>query len=102
VERNHGRFDELVGQGLSRHGDGGLWPHAGCISNDDLLDLDDVIGRRTVTTRLLANVVIGEEQAVTALEAMSRFGVDPRYKLPGLLEHPGEAFANCSVSPACD
>jgi len=75
--------------------------------HDDLLDLEDVVGRRIVHTRLLGNVVIAEENAAAALEAMSRFAIDPRWLvyLPptmappettreaGLLEHPAEAFA---------
>src|SRR6185436_8660721 len=30
---------------------------------DDVLDLEDVVGRRVIATRLLGNVMIGEEQA---------------------------------------
>lgn len=73
---------------------------------DDLLDLADVIGKRTISTRLHHNVTIREENAAAALEAMSRFAADPRWlihlpptmsppatsSLPGLLEHPTEAF----------
>jgi polynucleotide kinase-phosphatase len=75
--------------------------------HDDVLDMEDVLGRRTVATRLLGNVVIREENAAAALEAMSRFAADPRWLIylpptmsppetsrePGLLEHPAEAFA---------
>ena len=71
------------------------------------LDLDDVIGKRIIETRLARSVTIREENAVTALEVMSRFAVDPRWLvyLPptmaptttsdreGVLEHPHEAFA---------
>jgi protein phosphatase len=74
--------------------------------HDDLLDLDDVLGRRIVETRLLGTVVIPEEHGAAALEAMSRFGVDPRWLVylpptmspsetshdPNLLEEPAEAF----------
>jgi protein phosphatase len=70
------------------------------------LDVTDVLGRRMITTRLAGNVTIGEDNAAAALEAMSRFAVDPRWivYLPptmsppatttreGLLEHPAEAF----------
>ena len=70
------------------------------------LDVTDVLGRRMITTRLAGNVTIGEDNAAAALEAMSRFAVDPRWivYLPptmsppttstreGLLEHPTEAF----------
>ncbi len=71
-----------------------------------LLDITDVLGRRAVETRLGGNVTIGEEHAAAALEAMSRFAVDPRWLIylpptmsppatterDGLLEHPAEAF----------
>ena len=74
--------------------------------HDELLDLEDVLGKRIVTTRLAGRVTIREENASAALEAMSRFAVDPRWLvylpptmspaetsgLPGLLEHPAEAF----------
>ena len=75
--------------------------------HDDLLDLDDVLGRRVVSTRLLGNVTVREENASAALEVMSRFAADPKWliylpptmspsetsKEPDLLEHPAEAFA---------
>ncbi len=71
------------------------------------LDIDDVMGKRVVSTRLRGNVTVREEQAAAALEVMSRFALDPRWlvylpptispcetsKLPGLLEHPAEVFA---------
>ncbi len=73
----------------------------------NLLDIDDVMGKRVVSTRLRGNVTVREEQAAAALEVMSRFALDPRWlvylpptispcetsKLPGLLEHPAEVFA---------
>ena len=75
--------------------------------HDDLLDIDDVIGKRIVTTRLHHNVTIREENALAALEVMSRFAANPKWLIylpptmsptettarPGLLEHPTEAFA---------
>ncbi|MBL8111555.1 MAG: polynucleotide kinase-phosphatase, partial [Acidobacteria bacterium] len=74
---------------------------------DDLLDLDDVLGKRLVTTRLHHSVTVREENAAAALEVMSRFAANPKWLvyLPptmspsqtserdGLLEHPAEAFA---------
>jgi len=74
---------------------------------DDLLDIDDVIGKRIVTTRLHHNVTVREENALAALEVMSRFAANPKWLIylpptmsptettaqPGLLEHPAEAFA---------
>jgi protein phosphatase len=74
---------------------------------DDTLDLKDVIGKRIVDTRLVPRITIREENAIAALEVMSRFAVDPKWliylpptmspsetsKHPSLLEHPQEAFA---------
>ncbi|MBI2922090.1 MAG: polynucleotide kinase-phosphatase [Planctomycetes bacterium] len=76
-------------------------------AHDDLLDLADVIGKRIVTTRLHHNVTIREENAIAALEVMSRFAANPKWLiyLPptmsppetsqegSLLEHPAQAFA---------
>jgi polynucleotide kinase-phosphatase len=73
----------------------------------DVLNLDDVTGRRIVETEQHGRITIREEQAAAALEVMSRFAVDPRWllylpptmsptatsALPGVLEHPSEAFA---------
>jgi protein phosphatase len=71
------------------------------------LDITDVIGKRQIETRLTGGTVtIREENAMAALEVMSRFAIDPRWliylpptmsptaasDLPGLLEHPREAF----------
>ncbi len=75
---------------------------------DDVLDLDDVLGKRQISTRLRKSVTIREENAAAALEVMSRAAVNPRWliylpptmaapqtsKLEGLLEHPTEAFAS--------
>ncbi|MGH2642026.1 MAG: polynucleotide kinase-phosphatase [Actinomycetota bacterium] len=71
-----------------------------------LLDIEDVAGKRGVETRLGGRLTIPEDHAAAALEVMSRFAVDPRWliylpptmaptpttTLPGLLEHPAEAF----------
>ena len=75
--------------------------------HDDLLDAEDVIGKRIISTRLQHNVTIREENAAAALEVMSRFAANPRWLIylpptmspsettgeAGLLEHPSEAFA---------
>jgi protein phosphatase len=72
-----------------------------------MLDLEDVLGKRIVATRLRSSVTVREENAVAALEVMSRFAANPKWliylpptmapcatsKEPGLLEHPAEAFA---------
>ncbi len=75
--------------------------------HDDMLDLEDVSGKRIIGTRLYRNVTIAEENAAAALEAMTRFAADPKWLIylpptmapadtadaPGLLEHPAQAFA---------
>jgi protein phosphatase len=75
--------------------------------HDDLLDMDDVLGKRIVSTRLQHNITIREQNAIAALEVMSRFAANPKWLIylpstmspsetsqePGLLEHPAEAFA---------
>ncbi|MEZ5441515.1 MAG: polynucleotide kinase-phosphatase [Lysobacterales bacterium] len=72
-----------------------------------VLDIDDVLGKRVLTPRLGRSVTIREENALAALELMSRFAVDPRWLIylpptmapPAtagegpLLERPAEAFA---------
>ena len=74
--------------------------------NDDLLDIEDVLGKRVIATRLQRHVTIREENAAAALEVMSRFAANPRWLIylpptmspsetsrkAGLLEHPAEAF----------
>lgn len=74
---------------------------------DSMLDLDDVLGKRIVSTRLRGNVTIREAHATAALEVMSRFAANPKWLIylpptmspcettsePGLLEHPAEALA---------
>lgn len=74
---------------------------------DDLLEIEDVIGKRIVTTRLHHNVTVREENALAALEVMSRFAANPKWLIylpptmsptetslhAEFLEHPAEAFA---------
>ena len=74
--------------------------------HDDILDIEDVTGKRLVNTRLQPNITIRAENAAAALEVMSRFAVNPKWmiylpptmsptatsRLPDLLEHPTEAF----------
>ena len=75
--------------------------------DDEVLDAEDVIGKRQISTRLRGSVTVREANASAALEVMSRFAANPKWliylpptmspcettKLPGLLEHPAEAFA---------
>ena len=74
---------------------------------DDILDINDVLGKRAISTRLHHNLTIREENAITALETISRFAVDPKWLIylpptmsptetankSDLLEHPAEGFA---------
>src|SRR5580693_5043056 len=75
--------------------------------HDEVLDAENVIGKRIVSTRLRGSVTIREANATAALEVMSRFAANPKWLIylpptmspcetsgePGLLEHPAEAFA---------
>lgn len=75
--------------------------------HDDVLNADDVLGKRIITTRLRGTVTIREGNATAALEVMSRFAANPKWLIylpptmspcetstePGVLEHPAEAFA---------
>jgi protein phosphatase len=81
---------------------------SGQATADDVLDREDVSGRRWIDTELRGRVVVAEENAAAALEAMSRFAVAPQWLayLPptmspsetsaaeGWLERPEEAFAH--------
>jgi protein phosphatase len=74
---------------------------------DDLLDIDDVIGKRIISTKFQRNITIREENAVAALETMSRFAVNPKWLIylpptmspsetsrrEGYLEYPDGAFS---------
>ena len=74
---------------------------------DDILDINDVLGKRAISTRLHGNLTIREENAITALEAMSRFAVHPKWLIylpptmsptetankSNLLEHPADGFS---------
>ena len=73
---------------------------------DDLLNIEDVTGKRIVQTRLRNNITIREENSITALEVMSRFSINPKWliylpptmspcatsELPEYLEHPEQAL----------
>jgi polynucleotide kinase-phosphatase len=74
---------------------------------DDVLDIEDVTGKRIISTRLHRTVTIREENSIAALEVMSRFAANPKWLIylpptmspsetsqaPDLLEHPAEAFS---------
>jgi protein phosphatase len=74
---------------------------------DDILDIADVLGKRIIHTAIQPRISIREENAVTALEVMSRFAANPKWLIylpPTMspvatsnrveyLEYPTEAFA---------
>ena len=74
--------------------------------NDDMLNIDDVLGQKYLTTRLRHSIKINAENSIAALEVMSRFAANPHWliylpptmspcetsKLPDYLEYPTEAF----------
>jgi protein phosphatase len=74
---------------------------------DDILYFDDFARKLRIVTRLGGSITIPQENALAALEIMSRFGIDPRWLIhlpPTMaapptasdgpyLEHPAEALA---------
>ena len=74
--------------------------------DSDILDINDVLSKKIIGTRLMSNITIREENSIAALEVMSRFAADPHWliylpptmspsetsKKEGMLEHPTEAF----------
>jgi protein phosphatase len=75
--------------------------------HDDVLNIEDVLGKRIINTQLMPKIKIREENAIAALEVMSRFAANPKWLIylpptmspvetsqePGYLEHPAQAFA---------
>ncbi|MDR0904676.1 MAG: polynucleotide kinase-phosphatase, partial [Oscillospiraceae bacterium] len=75
-------------------------------TDEDLLDIEDVAGKRYIGTRLRGRVKVSEEQSTAALEVMGRYAADPHWliylpptmspcetsSLPEYLEYPTEAF----------
>ena len=75
--------------------------------HDDLLDIEDVLGKKIISTRLQKSVTIRAENSAAALEVMSRFAANPKWLIylpptmspsetshkPGYLEYPDEAFS---------
>ena len=74
--------------------------------HDDMLDIEDVLGKRHIRTEWGKTIILTEDKTLAALEVMSRFAVHPKWinYLPptmspsatsekaGLLEHPEEAL----------
>lgn len=73
---------------------------------DDVLDIEDLMGKQLIETRLLNLVTVREEYTTAALETMSRFSIHPKWlmylpptmspaetsALPDYLEDPIGAF----------
>ena len=73
---------------------------------DDMLDIEDALGKRRIQTEWGRTVILTEDRTLAALEVMSRFAVHPKWinYLPptmspcettakaNLLEHPEEAL----------
>ncbi len=73
---------------------------------DTLLDLQDVLGKRIIETEFTERITIREENAIAAIEIMSRFAADPRWLIylpptmspcetsnrDGYLEYPDQAL----------
>ncbi|PWV46926.1 polynucleotide kinase-phosphatase [Chitinophaga sp. S165] len=84
-------------------GEGNILQH----EHDDVPDIEDLIGKQLIHTRLLNGVTIREENTAAALETMSRFSIHPKWliylpptmspsetsTLPEYLEHPVGAFS---------
>lgn len=80
--------------------------------NDDVLDIEDVIGKRFIRTSFRSNVTIREENSTAAIEVISRFAANPKWliylpptmsptetsSLGDFLEYPQEAFEYFSGS----
>ena len=72
----------------------------------NILDITKVLGKNIIETQFQNKVIIREENAIAALEVMSRFAIDPKWliylpptmsppetsPLPEYLEHPEEVF----------
>ena len=87
--------------------DGGPGDGAGGTAGTRLVDIGDVLGKRSVETELEGRITVEADRSAAALEVMSRFAVDARWlaylpptmapvatsRRPDCLEHPDEAFA---------
>jgi protein phosphatase len=75
-------------------------------ASDDVLEIEGVLGKNIITTTHGNNITVKEENAIAALEVMSRFAVNPKWliylpptmspsetsALEDYLEYPKEAF----------
>jgi protein phosphatase len=74
---------------------------------DDLLDINLVRGKNVIETSFQSKIIIREENAIAAMEVMSRFAISPQWliylpptmsppetsQIASYLEHPEEVFA---------
>ncbi len=82
------------------------WTNGLSSRRDEILNVEDFIGKKVLSTRLYRKITLPEENTAAALETLSRFAVDPKWliylppaiapvassKLPDFLEQPAEAF----------
>jgi protein phosphatase len=83
-------------------------------ADDNLLDIEDVSGKRYIDTKLRRRIKISETESAAALEVMSRYAADPHWliylpptmspcetsSLQDYLEYPAEAFkyySSCGI-----
>jgi len=73
----------------------------------DIIDVNDVLGKKIINTRIFNSITIREENSMAAFEIMSRFAIDPKWliylpptmspgetsKIDNILEHPNEVFS---------
>lgn len=74
---------------------------------EPMLNIEDVLGKRFITTQIYKTIKIHADQASAALETMSRYAIHPNWlihlpatmspaassQMEGYLEHPKETFA---------
>lgn len=103
ADTENGAVNPSVRESLKYGNTGIFMPYR---NQDDIPDIEDITGRRIVQTRLKNNILIQEENSIAALEAVSRFAVNPKWliylpptmspcktsPLDGFLEHPAEAI----------
>lgn len=83
---------------------------------DELLDIESISGKKLIETRFQCKVILREENAIAALETISRFSLNPKWLIylpptmsppetsasPNYLEHPEEVFHYYSKNGVTD
>jgi hypothetical protein len=71
--------------------------------HDDALDIEDVIGKRILSTRLRHNVTAREKNALAALDVMSRFTANPKWLIFVCSPQPVlNIFSRVMIFAPCD